>query len=383
MAGPLAGVAVIELAGIGPGPFAGMVLADLGADVLRIERCAAVGASSPDAAAHDLLQRGKRSVGVDLKDPEGVELVLDLVERADVLIEGYRPGVMERLGLGPATCLERNERLVFGRMTGWGQKGPLAARAGHDIDYVAVAGVLGLIGRAGDLPVPPLNLVGDFGGGGLLLALGVVCALLVSRASGRGQVVDAAMIDGAALLSTMVHGELGAGRWREERGTNLVDSGAPFYEVYECADGELIAVGALEDGFYRELMDVMGLPVDDVEDRFDQSQWPKMKQRFAAVFKSRTRNEWLGRAEGRDCCMAPVLSLHEVAQYPHHVHRRTFVEVAGVTQPAPAPRFSGSPASAPGSPCRPGENGRQALADWGIDPRRVRQLIAAGRVVTA
>lgn len=322
-------------------------------------------------------------MGVDLKRPEGVELALDLVERADVLIEGFRPGVMERLGLGPATCLERNERLVFGRMTGWGQEGPLAARAGHDIDYVAAAGVLGLIGRAGDLPVPPLNLVGDFGGGGLLLAFGIVCALLVSRASGRGQVVDAAMIDGAALLSTMLHGELAAGRWREERGTNLVDSGAPFYEVYECADGEMIAVGALEDGFYEELMDVMGLPASDGEDRFDRSQWPKMKQRFAEVFRSRTRDEWLGRGEGRDCCIAPVLSLRDVAQYPHHAHRRTFVEVDGVRQPAPAPRFSGSSVGAPRSPCRPGENGRQALADWGIDPRRARQLIAARLVATA
>jgi alpha-methylacyl-CoA racemase len=359
-----------------------MVLADLGADVLRVERHGSVEGIS-QAMTHDLLQRGKQSVGVELKHPEGVELALDLVERADVLIEGYRPGVMERLGLGPDACLARNERLVYGRVTGWGQDGPLAMRAGHDIDYVAAAGVLGLIGRVGDRPIPPLNLVGDFGGGGLLLAFGIVCALLVSRASGKGQVVDAAMVDGAALLNTMMYGELAAGRWHEERGTNLIDSGAPFYEVYECADGRMVAVGALEDRFYQQLMDVMEFPVGDFPDRFDRSQWPEMKRRFADVFRRRTRDHWLHRAEGRDCCVAPVLSMSEVAQYPHNVWRRTFVEVAGVMQPAPAPRFSTSVVGVPGRPCRPGENGGQALADWGIDTRRTRQLIAAGLVATA
>lgn len=377
MAGPLGGVKVLEFAGIGPCPFAAMVLADLGADVLRVERPSAD--ESLDPPSFDTLQRGKRSVVIDLRRVEGVALALTLATRSDVLLEGFRPGVMERLGLGPDECRRRNDRLVYGRMTGWGQSGPLAQRAGHDINYVALSGALWSIGRAGDRPVPPLNLVGDFGGGGMALALGVVAALLVVSRGGDGQVVDAAMVDGAALLTTMFYGWRADGRWRDERGANLLDSGAPFYEVYECADGRMIAVGAIEPQFYAALIEILGLDIDDAVP--PPEEWPALKRLFAARFLERSLDEWLALAAGRDVCLAPVLSMDEAPRDPHAVARGSFVNVGGVVQPAPAPRFSGSPTSTPAPPCRAGDGGRSALAAWAVDAAEVEALVDAGTVV--
>jgi len=379
VSGPLDSLRVVEFAGIGPGPFAGMLLADLGADVLRLERPS--GSSKRRHAAYlDVLQRGKHSVGVDLKCREGVELALDLVAVADAVIEGFRPGVMERLGLGPDRCLARNPRLAFGRMTGWGQTGPLAPRAGHDINYVALAGPLAMIGRPGDRPVPPLNLVGDFGGGGLLLAFGLLAAIITCHRTGSGQVVDATMIDGASLLSTLFYGLRAEGSWIDERGTNLLDSGAPFYEVYQCADGAMVAVGALESEFYAQLLDVMGLTANDLPTRMERGNWPALKATFAEVFASRARDEWLKRAEGTDACLAPVLSLSETVSHPHHVARQSFVEVAGLAQPAPAPRFGRTPAATPLAPLEVGVQGYETLAAWGIERSRVDELVRGGIV---
>lgn len=378
--GPLAGVRVVELAGIGPCPFAAMVLADMGADVLRVDRASAVSPSPPDKPSWDLLNRGKRSVGVDLKHPDGAELVRRLAERADVLVEGFRPGVAERLGVGPDDCRGRNPRLVYGRMTGWGQDGPLAPRAGHDIDYIALAGALDPIGRAGERPVPPLNLLGDFGGGGLLLAFGVVCALVEAGRSGEGQVVDAAMVDGAALLTTFVWGMRHLGVWGGERGTNLLDTGAPYYEVYETADGRHVAVGALEPEFYAQLLEVMDLDPASLPAQTDRESWPATKRRFAEVFRTRTRDEWIARAEGADACLAPVLSMAEAPAHPHVAARSTFVEVAGAVQPGPAPRFGRTAPAVPSPPPWPGQGGEAALAEWGIDAEEVSRLRAAGAV---
>jgi len=371
-----------------------MVLADLGADVLRVERSSAVSgaapppatppsATPPSAAAPpgpswDLLQRGKRSIGVDLKQADGVALVLDLVERADVLLEGFRPGVVERLGVGPEACRVRNPRLVYGRMTGWGQFGPRATEVGHDIDYIAVAGALDLIGRSGDRPVPPLNLLGDFGGGGLLLALGVVAAVLAAQRTGEGQVVDASMVDGAALLTTMIWSFRALGIWRDERGTNLLDTGAPFYDVYECADGRHVAVGALEPEFYAALLEVIGLAVPDLPAQMDREQWPAMKERFAEVFRTRSRDEWVALADGTDACVAPVLAMGEVADDPHNKARNTFVEVGGVLQPAPAPRFERTPAAVPTPPLRAGERGLETLRSWGFEDAEIAALCEEG-----
>ncbi|AXX32985.1 CoA transferase [Actinosynnema pretiosum subsp. pretiosum] len=370
MAGPLAGLRVVELAGLAPAPFGCMVLADLGADVVRVDRIGAGGAPG------DLLGRGRRSVAVDLRSPEGAALVLDLVERADVLVEGYRPGVTERLGLGPARCLARNPRLVYGRMTGWGQTGPLAERAGHDIDYIAVAGALSPIGRAGQPPTVPLNLVGDFGGGGLLLAVGVLAALHERDRSGRGQVVDAAMVDGAALLTTFLHGMRRGGAWRGERGRNLLDGGAPFYDVYETADGRYVGVGALEEKFYAELVDLLGLV--DPPPREDPATWPELRARIAEAVRGRTRDEWAALAQGRDACLAPVLDPDEAPAHPHNAARATFVEVDGVPQPAPAPRFDRTPTAAPGSVPAVGEHTDEVLAELGLAPDRVTALRTAG-----
>jgi alpha-methylacyl-CoA racemase len=381
--GPLAGVKVVELAGIGPGPFAAMLLADLGADVLRVERASAVAAEGALGVAVDPLNRGKRSVGADLKHPGGVELVLELVARADVLIEGFRPGVVERLGVGPDVCLASNRRLVYGRMTGWGQDGPLATVAGHDIGYISLAGVLGMVGRAGEAPVPPLNLVGDFGGGGMLLAFGVAAALVEVGRSGRGQVVDAAMVDGAALLSTVIWELRGSGRWEGPRGTNVLDTGAHYYNVYETSDGRYVAVGAMEPQFYAELLDVMGLAGEELPSQRDRSKWPQLKERFAAVFRTRTRDEWGALAEGRDCCLTAVLEMDETPDHPHNRARHTFVEVDGVVQPAPAPRFSGTPTTAPAPPPSPGEGADEALADWGIAAEEVARLREAGAIAAA
>jgi alpha-methylacyl-CoA racemase len=376
MSGPLEGVRILEFAGIGPSPFATMLLADLGATVLRLERTTAPPAVFAQDPHHDVMQRGKDVVRVDLKSAEGIELTLQLVRRADALVEGFRPGVMERLGLGPELCLDVNPRLVYGRMTGWGQDGPLSQRAGHDINYVGLSGSLGLTGRSGERPVPPVNLVGDFGGGGMLLAVGILAGLRASSVSGRGQVVDAAMVDGSSLLTSLFYGLRADGLWSDERGSNLLDTGAPFYDVYECADGEMIAVGALEPQFYAELLDVMGLDHTALPEQMDRKGWPDMKRRFEEVFRSRSRSEWLSRSEGRDACLTPVLSLAETALHEHAVARSSFVDVSGVTQPAPAPRFSLTPAATPDIPRRPGEGGREALHDWGIGFDTVDELVA-------
>ena len=376
-AGPLAGVRVVELAGIGPGPFAAMMLADMGAEVLRVDRAAAVGEPAP---VWDVNARGRRSVGVDLKHPAGPEIVLRLVERADALIEGFRPGVTERLGLGPDECLARRPRLVYGRMTGWGQDGPYAAEAGHDITYAAVAGALAHIGRAGQPPTPPLNLIADFGGGGMLLALGVVSAVLSAQRTGEGQVVDAAMVDGVALLMAPFFMALRTGYFTEERGTNLLDSGAPFYDCYACADGRYVAVGALEPQFYAALVAGLGLDPADLGEQHDRAGWPAMRARFGAVFATRTRDEWVTHFAGRDACVAPVNTTEETFEDPHMLARGTVVEPDGVAQPAPAPRFSGTPAAVDRPPPESGEHTDDVLAELGYDRAAVETLRRAGAI---
>lgn len=385
MPGPLAGYRIIEIAGIGPGPFAAMMLADMGADVVRIDRARAVVGGSNDTPPKDFLNRGRRSVAVDLKHPDGVETVLRLVEEADALIEGFRPGVTERLGIGPDVCLARNPKLIYGRMTGWGQDGPYAPTSGHDINYIALSGTLSGIGRRGDRPVPPLNLVGDFGGGGLLMAFGVVCALLEARQSGQGQVIDCAMVDGAALLATFIHGLRAIGIWGDERGGNLLDTGAWFYEVYETSDGEYVSFGSIESQFNAELVRLTGLG-DDVDGKgplphqMDREQWPAMKERLAAVVKTKTRDEWCRLMEGSDVCFAPVLSMKEAPYHPHNVHRSTFTEVAGEMQPAPAPRFSRTPGSIPMPPPHAGQHTSEVLVDWGFPDADVAKLKETGAI---
>jgi alpha-methylacyl-CoA racemase len=372
--GPLQGVRVVELASIGPGPFCAMLLADLGAEVLAVDRPGAGRDGWPVLSG-----RGRRRVTVDLKHPDGPGLVLDLVAGADALVEGFRPGVAERLGIGPEACLHRNPRLVYGRVTGWGQEGPLALSAGHDIDYIALAGALHPIGPAGGPPVPPLNLLGDFGGGGMLLALGVVAALLEAGRSGRGQVVDAAMVDGAALLTAQLHELLAAGQWTDRRGANLLDGAAPFYTVYETADGRHLAVGALEPRFWAELLERVGLAADDLPAQLDRAGWPLLRERLAAVFRTRTRDEWCALLDGTDACVAPVLSLLEAPAHRHNQARATFVEVAGTPQPAPAPRFSRTACPTPAPPASGGDDG-EVLAAWGLPPERVGRLRAAGAI---
>jgi len=340
----LDGIRVLDLSRLLPGPFLTMVLADLGADVVRIDRPGRLPASDAE-----VLLRGRRcAVAADLKDPAQRDAVLALADGADVLVEGFRPGVMERLGLGPDVCLERNPRLVYGRMTGWGQDGPLASAAGHDIDYIALAGALDPIGRAGERPHAPLNLIGDFAGGGLLLAVGVLAALLERERSGRGQVVDAAMVDGSALLTAFLHGMIGAGLWSRGRGENTLDGGAPYYDTYPTADGGFVAVGALEPAFYRALLAGLGLSdAPDLPGQHDRSRWPELRERFARVFATRSRDEWAAIFSGSDACVAPVLSPTEAPDHPHHRARKTFVEVGGLAQPAPAPRFGRTPAQPP------------------------------------
>ncbi len=360
MTGPLVGLRVIEFAGIGPGPFCGMILADLGADVVRIER-----ADNPPIAVpwnRDLLNRGKRSVTADLKTEAGRERALALVERADLTVEGFRPGVAERLGIGPEECLRRQPRLVYGRMTGWGQSGPLAHTAGHDLTYLAHTGALHAIGPGDGPPQVPLNLVGDFGGGSLYLVVGLLAALHESRRSGRGQVVDVAMVDGAAHLMTMFYGLLGAGAWRDERGSNLIDGGAPFYGVYQAADGGYLAVGALEPHFFSALLDRLG--ITEPVDQFDRASWPRTRELLAAAFARRDRDEWAEMFAGTDCCVAPVLSMTEAPTSPHLVQRGTFVRPGGVIQPGPAPRFSRTPAAVDGPPCTPGQHTDEVLREW-------------------
>ncbi|CAL9374373.1 Succinyl-CoA--L-malate CoA-transferase beta subunit [Actinosynnema sp. ALI-1.44] len=375
MGGPLAGLKVVELAGLAPAPFGCMVLADLGADVVRVDRVSG-GLEVPG----DVLGRGRRSIGVDIRRPEGAELVLKLVERSDVLVEGFRPGVTERLGIGPAQCLARNQRLVYGRMTGWGQDGPLADRAGHDINYIALAGALEPIGRAGQPPTVPLNVIGDFGGGGLLLALGILAALYERERSGRGQVVDAAMVDGAALLTTFLHGMKAAGAWGGERGTNLLDGGAPFYDVYATADGKFVSIGALEEKFYADLLVLLGLADSDVPNRHDPAQWPALRARIAEAVATRTRDEWAALAEGTDACLAPVLAPDEAPAHPHNRARGTFVEVGGLAQPGPAPRFDRTPAAGPSAPPAAGHHTDEVLEFLGLGEADIAELRRTGVV---
>jgi len=378
--GPLAGTKIVELAGIGPAPYGAMLLADLGADVVRIDRAANVVGGDPGSPPGDLLSRGRRSVGVDLKDGDGVAAVLDLVAGADVLVEGFRPGVMERLGLGPDVCLGRNPALVYARMTGWGQEGPYAHAAGHDINYIALAGALEPMGRAGQQPTPPINLIGDFGGGGMLLAFGVCAALLEARRSGQGQVIDAAMVDGAASLMTMTWSFRAMGMWDDERGTNMLDTGAHFYDTYETADAKYVSIGSIEPQFYAELLRLTGIEAGDLPYQHDKSQWPALKERFAEVFRQKTRDEWCELMEGTDVCFAPVLAMAEAPQHPHIAERATFTEVAGVTQPAPAPRFSRTPGTIERPPPHAGQHTDEVLTEWGVSPERIGELRSSGAI---
>ncbi|MER7979308.1 MULTISPECIES: CaiB/BaiF CoA-transferase family protein [unclassified Streptomyces] len=361
--GPLAGVRVVELAGIGPGPFAAMLLADLGADVVRVDRPDGPGLAIDPA--HDVTNRNKRSVIIDLKAESGPSRVLDLAERADILIEGYRPGVAERLGVGPEACHARNPKLVYGRMTGWGQDGPLAHRAGHDVAYIALTGTLGMIGRPDEAPAVPANLLGDYAGGSLYLVVGVLAALHHARESGAGQVVDAAIVDGTAHLSTMIHGMMAAGGWQDRRGANLLDGGCPYYGTYETADGGHMAVGPLEGRFYDTFVELLGVP-ELRPARKDLARWPELRETVAARFKTRTRDEWTAVFDGSDACVAPVLSLREAPTHPHLAARGTFVDHGGITQPAPAPRFSTTPTSVRGGPALPGADTADVARDWDV-----------------
>lgn len=377
MPGPLEGVRVVELVGLGPAPFCGMVLADLGADVIQIDRPASAGQFEIVPPRFDLHRRGKRSIAVDLKTDDGAAVVLKLVAESDVLIEGFRPGVAERLGIGPAAALAANQRLVYGRMTGWGQTGPYADAAGHDIDYIAISGLLHPIGDAGS-PTVPLNMIGDFGGGGMVLAMGVLAALVAARETGVGQVVDAAMVDGSALLSTSIHGLAAAGLWEDRRASNLLDGGAPFYSVYETSDGGHVAVGALEPQFFGALVDRLGL--SECPPQLDRDRWPEMRALFAEKFRSGTRSHWVEVFEGVDGCVAPVRSLSEAPTDPHLQARGTFVEVSGVVQPAPAPRFSATPAEAPAPPSRQGQHSEAVLSAFGYSQSEISKLVAEGTV---
>lgn len=383
MAGPLTGVRVVEMVGIGPCPFAAMMLADMGAEVIRIDRKAGPGEDSPYpvlGTRHDVMARGRRSIALDLKKPAGRLAALGLIDRADVLLEGFRPGVMERLGLGPDVCLQRNPKLVYGRITGWGQDGPLAQAAGHDINYVALSGMLHAMGRAGSPPAPPLNLVGDFGGGGMMLAFGVVCAVVAARQSGQGQVVDAAMTDGAALLGAMTYGLRGFGAWSDKREANLLDGGAPFYDSYACRDGKFIAIGAIEPQFFARLLALTGTVDEAFTKRWSKAHWPELKARFAALFMTRTREEWCRLLEGTDVCFAPVLDMAEAPRHPHNAARKTFVEIDGVTQPAPAPRFSRTVPDQPTAPSSPGQDNEAILRDWGFTAESI-ETLRAGEVI--
>jgi alpha-methylacyl-CoA racemase len=376
--GPLEGIRVIEIASLAPAPFGCMVLADLGADVLRVDRADQSGAQA--RPSRDPLVRGRRSIGLNLKDPAGIDLLLRLADEADVLVEGFRPGVAERLGFGPQEVARRNPRLIYGRMTGWGQDGPLAPTAGHDIDYIAISGALAPIGRAGERPVPPLNLVGDFGGGGMLLAVGILAALVERGQSGRGQVVDAAMVDGSALLTSFVYGLRAAGAWQDERGVNLLDGGAPFYDTYETADGGYVAVGALEPQFYAALLNGLGLADAGLPAQHDRSGWPELRRRLAAAFARRSRDEWAAVFAGTDACVAPVLSMAEAPGHPHAQARSAFTEIGGVTQPAPAPRFGRTAAGTPTAPPSPGADTDAVLDSLGLTPDQVADLRQGGVV---
>lgn len=380
--GPLSGVKVVEVAGIGPGPFAAMMLADMGADVIRVDRAGQVRGGDPDLPPGDSLNRGRRSIGLDLKSPEGVETLLRLTEQADALIEGFRPGVAERLGFGPEVCLSRNPRLVFGRMTGWGQEGPYASAAGHDINYIALAGVLDSLRRSDGQPTPPINLVGDFGGGGMLLAFGTVCGILSARVNGVGQVVDAAMVDGSAVLMSMIWAFKGMGIWDSDNpGTNLLDTGTHFYDTYRTSDNRWVSIGSIEPQFYAELLRLTGLEGVELPSQMDKNAWPDMKARLADVFATKTRDEWCELMEGTDVCFAPVLSMDEATRHPHNVERGTFIELNGVTQPAPAPRFSATPGGVQRPPAHAGQHTDDILKSWlGADSDEIAALRATGTV---
>lgn len=374
--GPLKGLKIIEMAGIGPGPFCGMVLADLGVEIIRVDRASAIGTGSKQDAAN----RGKKSIAVDLKSEEGVEVVLKLVETADAIFEGFRPGVMERLGLGPDVCSERNERIVFGRMTGWGQEGPLANAAGHDINYISLTGALAAIGRPGSPPVPPLNLIGDFGGGGMLLALGLLAALLESKESKKGQVVDAAMTDGSALLMTMIYSMYSSGMWKTSMGSNLLDGGSHFYDTYECKDGKFISLGSIEPQFYALLCQIAELDESIFGKQMSRDSWPEQKEAIKKIILDKTRDEWCELMEGTDVCFAPVLDMSEAPKHPHNIERKTFIDLEGVTQPAPAPRFSRTEPEVASSPSIVGEHTDEVLTSIGLSDEDINTLKTSGAV---
>ena len=378
--GPLSGVKVVELAGIGPGPFCCMLLSDMGADVIRIDR--AVNAGNDDRTyRHDLLNRGRRNVAVDLKNPKGVEAVLRLIDRADGLVEGFRPGVMERLGLGPDVCIERNARLVYGRMTGWGQTGPIANAAGHDINYISLSGALYSIGERGGPPVPPLNLVGDFGGGALYMATGLLAGIIEARRSGKGQVIDCSMVEGSASLMTGMYGALAAGTWIEERGKNRLDKGSHHYNVYETKDGKYVSIGSNEPQFYALLLRLIGLDGADLPKQTDRARWPEMIERLAAIFKTKTRDEWCELMEGSDVCFAPILSMSEAMKHPQNVERGSFETVDGIPQPAPAPRFLRTPSAIQHAPAKAGQHTDEGLAAWGFSQDEIAKLRESSAVV--
>ncbi len=370
--GPLSGLKIVEFAGIGPGPFCGMLLSDLGADVIRIDR-KGQGRSSPA----DITARGRRSVALDLKNPEAIETCLKLLESADGLIEGFRPGVMERLGLGPDVVLARNPKLVFGRMTGWGQTGPYAKAAGHDMNYIAITGALHAIGTDAK-PVPPLNLVGDFGGGALYLAFGLLAGVIHARSTGQGQVIDCAMSDGAASLMAMFYGFKAGGMWNEGRRTNLLDGGAHFYDTYECSDGKWISIGSIEPQFYLLLLEKTGITDPQFQHQMSREEWPELREKLAVVIKTKTRDDWCAIMDATDVCFAPVLSMDEAPKHAHNAARETFVEIGGVTQPAPAPRFSATPGAIQGAPPKIGAHNDEALADWGFSSEAIAGLKASG-----
>ncbi len=375
--GPLSGIKVVELAGIGPGPMCAMLLSDLGADVIRVDRVVSADLGINRPRKFNVLNRGRKSIAVDLKHPDGIEAVLRLIDQADALIEGFRPGVMEKLGLGPDVVHGRNPKLVYGRMTGWGQDGPLATAAGHDINYIALTGALAAIGTKGGPPVPPLNLVGDFGGGAMYLAFGICAALLHAQRTGEGQVVDAAMVDGASSLLSAIYGIYASDAWKLERGSNILDTGAHYYGTFECADGGWVSIGSIEAKFYAELEEKIGLTLPDQN---NQALWDDYKATVAARFKEKTRDEWCAIMEGSDICFAPVLDMSEAPQHPHNLARGTFVQVEGVTQPGPAPRFSKTPGAIQRPPADPGDHTDEALAEWGFSAAEVEKLHQAGAI---
>lgn len=378
--GPLEGVKIVEMAGIGPAPFCAMLLADMGAEVIRVDRLTASGIGIAVPPEFDLLNRNKRSLGIDIKSEEGRETLLDLIAQSDVLIEGFRPGVMERLGLGPDDCLTVNPKLVYGRMTGWGQDGPLSQAAGHDINYIALTGALAAIGKQGEAPVIPLNLIGDFAGGSLYLAMGVLAAVLAVRNGGSGQVVDAAVIDGTANLLSLIYSYRQAGFWSLDRGVNVIDGGAPFYDVFETQDGKYISLGAVEGKFYREFLQRAGIADEDLPPQNNPKSWPQLKKRFADLFKTKTRDQWCELLEGTDACFAPVLDLEECISHPHNQHRGIYQSVGGVTHPAPAPRFSKTASEISSGASSIGSDSAAILKDWGLSDARIDRLVAEGIV---